>query len=188
VEVPFQGTEAAVAVGCGVCLGLASLGFVPLLKWPNDVALILDGRPCKVCGCLLEERGGVLLAGIGVNVASCPEASAMRVEAALAPCSLAQVQPDKPLPDISLVWKAIVNGIFAVYTNKDDECGGWLALANRLLLWRGQAVELEDGPSSCAGRLSGIGPAGEIVIERLGQQCRRLSGGLALARGSQEEG
>lgn len=188
MEAPFLGTEAAVAASCGVCLGLASLGYEPRLKWPNDVAVLAQGRFGKVCGTLLEERGDVLLAGIGVNVASCPERGVLRERTALPACSLAQALPGRPLPELGAVWEAIVNGIYAVYTDKADECGGWLALANRLLLWRGRAVELEDGPSSVAGRLSGIGPAGEIVVEQDGRQIRRLSGSLAPARGSQEEG
>ena len=188
MEAPFLGTEAAVAASVGVCLGLARLGFDPRLKWPNDVALMVQGQPCKVCGTLLEERGGVLLAGIGVNVASHPAPDALRGEAALVACSLAGALPGHPVPAPAEVWEAIVNGIYAVYTDIADECGGWLALANRLLLWRGLEVELEDGPSSLAGRLRAIGPAGEIVIEKDGRQFRRLSGSLGPARSGLAKG
>lgn len=37
-------------------------------KWPNDVLINAE----KVAGCLIEDDGDCFLAGIGVNVASCP--------------------------------------------------------------------------------------------------------------------
>ncbi len=40
------------------------------VKWPNDI--VLDNR--KLCGILVEERGGRVLVGIGVNLVSAPEA------------------------------------------------------------------------------------------------------------------
>ncbi len=52
------------AVGVGVADGLAALGFVPQLKWPNDI--LLAGK--KTGGILLEARGAAVVAGVGLNV------------------------------------------------------------------------------------------------------------------------
>ena len=44
------------------------------VKWPND--LLLDGR--KIGGILVEERPGLVLAGLGLNLAWAPDAASLR--------------------------------------------------------------------------------------------------------------
>jgi BirA family biotin operon repressor/biotin-[acetyl-CoA-carboxylase] ligase len=44
--------------------GFESLGYATRMKWPNDI--LLDDK--KICGVLVEERGGRLVAGVGVNL------------------------------------------------------------------------------------------------------------------------
>ena len=68
VTPPFDGSSAAPAVGLLAAEALGALGWHVRIKWPNDLVLHMAGVPRKVAGILLEERGGVLLAGIGVNV------------------------------------------------------------------------------------------------------------------------
>jgi biotin-(acetyl-CoA carboxylase) ligase len=62
------GVAAAEAVG----QALASVGGRVGLKWPNDVVAWVGehrpDRPPKIAGCLVEVKGGVALAGIGINV------------------------------------------------------------------------------------------------------------------------
>ncbi|MBD5539525.1 MAG: biotin--acetyl-CoA-carboxylase ligase, partial [Desulfovibrio sp.] len=69
---------------------LGALGWPVAIKWPNDLVLETHTGPRKVAGILLEERGGTLLAGIGVNVASHPPAETLRAGAALEAASLAE--------------------------------------------------------------------------------------------------
>lgn len=57
-------------VGLAVRQSLASSGHTFLLKWPND---ILNENGQKVSGTLIQSYNDMLLVGIGVNVASCPE-------------------------------------------------------------------------------------------------------------------
>lgn len=78
---PFDGTAASPVVGFLLALALREEGWPVELKWPNDLVLnAIGGVPRKLAGILLEERGGILLAGIGVNVAGAPPATAMREE------------------------------------------------------------------------------------------------------------
>lgn len=61
---PFDGTAAAPVMGMLLAQGLRQGGWPIWLKWPNDLVLCgADGIPRKLAGILLEERGGVLLAG-----------------------------------------------------------------------------------------------------------------------------
>ncbi|MDR2123686.1 MAG: hypothetical protein LBP38_01730 [Desulfovibrio sp.] len=76
----FKDDTAAVAVGLLVCGEFRKLGFPLSLKWPND--LLVEQR-AKVGGMLVEERDGVVIAGLGVNTAEAPGAELLREEHAL---------------------------------------------------------------------------------------------------------
>jgi BirA family biotin operon repressor/biotin-[acetyl-CoA-carboxylase] ligase len=76
VETP-EAIVLPLVVGLGVARGLDTLGVQTLLKWPNDL-LCVDGR--KVAGVLLEglSEGWLIswiVAGVGVNVRSAPDAT-----------------------------------------------------------------------------------------------------------------
>ncbi|MGM0453274.1 MAG: biotin--[acetyl-CoA-carboxylase] ligase [Thermodesulfobacteriota bacterium] len=60
---------ASLMAGDIVATVLEKLGVHARIKWPND--LIVDNR--KICGILVEDRGGKSIAGIGLNLASKPE-------------------------------------------------------------------------------------------------------------------
>lgn len=79
-------------VACGVPEAELSL------KWPNDV--LLKGR--KLAGILLETAGeGALVIGIGVNIASAPQADAIE-SGALPPIALAELLETPPTPEALL--------------------------------------------------------------------------------------
>ncbi|WP_159975943.1 MULTISPECIES: biotin--[acetyl-CoA-carboxylase] ligase [unclassified Novosphingobium] len=70
---PGDPSPASLALLTGLAVHEALSVFVPegrdlLLKWPND--LLLGGG--KVAGILLEMTGGVVIVGIGVNLANAP--------------------------------------------------------------------------------------------------------------------
>lgn len=59
--------------GAAAARGLATLGLLPRLKWPNDVQLLVEGAPRKVAGILTEMsseggRVGHVVVGLGLNV------------------------------------------------------------------------------------------------------------------------
>lgn len=73
-DVPEPESLLPVFIGYLVCEFLASRGVTAGFKWPND--LIVAEK--KVGGILLEERGGRLVAGMGINLASAPDAEKLR--------------------------------------------------------------------------------------------------------------
>ena len=76
----FAGDAASLVVGYVAARALRLLGFPVSLKWPNDI--VLD-QTDKVGGILLEERDGVLLAGLGLNLSEAPPDSLLRESRAL---------------------------------------------------------------------------------------------------------
>jgi BirA family biotin operon repressor/biotin-[acetyl-CoA-carboxylase] ligase len=157
------------AASLSLVIGLAALEAVEAaagrrldvtVKWPND--LLLRGR--KLAGILLEGaadadgRCAWLVAGLGVNLASHPDATA-HASASLAEAGLDEVTPDaflaaylaalsRHLP----IWRA--KG-FAPFRNP------WLARAAGL----GRAVSLRVGDVEHHGLLADLGLDGSILIE-----------------------
>ncbi len=179
---PFLGTEAAVALGAWIARALRDLGFPCLLKWPNDIVLAgaaADGGPGKVCGILLEERAGVLLAGIGINVASCPSQGDLRDGAAVGAASLGAWTRARGMehPDCVELWKTLVNRVLSFYS-QNSAPDLWRETATGLLLWRGETVVLEDGDLIARGSICGLGPGGELMLSSRGNIRQFLSGGI----------
>ena len=72
---------------------LEGSGLAASIKWPND--LLVSGR--KVGGILMEERSGIVIAGVGVNLAAAPPAEKLRHPLALPAGSLREFGP-QPTP------------------------------------------------------------------------------------------
>ena len=89
----LRGDAASLVVGGLLVRAFARLGFPLSLKWPND--LLLE-ESAKVGGLLLEERDGVILAGLGINLAEAPPAALMRADRAT---RAAVLLPHHALPD-----------------------------------------------------------------------------------------
>lgn len=164
VTPPFDGSSAAVAVGVLVAEALGALGWHVRIKWPNDLVLQRGGRPRKVAGILLEERGGILLAGIGVNVLSHPPDADLRPDAALGAACLAE-SGEGPLPEASGLWECLVRRMVSAYTQARIFAATWRGRAEALLLWRGETVMVVDGRATLKGRLAGLRPSGALWLE-----------------------
>lgn len=184
---PFDGTAASPVVGLLLALALREEGWPVELKWPNDLVLrVMGGVPRKVAGILLEERGGILLAGIGVNVKDAPPETAMRRESALAAASLAQAASELGLavPPSELLWQRLVKHMHSSYNNGLSHPGQWKTHTEQLLLWRGREVELHDERQSTRGRLVGLTTAGGLCLRVNGKLEEFLSGSLRLTEAS----
>lgn len=165
VSPPFDGGAAAAAVGLLAAEALAALGWKARIKWPNDLVLFEEETPRKVAGILLEERGGVLLAGIGVNVLSHPPAEALRAEAALEATSLAESGSGATVPPAPELWTRLVNHMLSAYTDARIFARTWRGRAEALLLWQGREVTVTDGQAVLKGRLAGLWPSGALRLE-----------------------
>lgn len=184
---PFDGTAASPLTGLLLALALRKEGWPVQLKWPNDLTLsVIDGVPRKLAGILLEERGGILLAGIGINVKGAPPTTAMREESALAAASLAQAASalNLEVPPAELLWQRLVKRMHSSYTNDLTYPGQWKSHIEQLLLWRGREVELHDERQCTRGRLVGLTTAGGLCLRVNGKLEEFLSGSLRLTEAS----
>ncbi len=182
VTAPFTCNGAAVALGAWLAMGLRGLGYPCLLKWPNDVVLPGENGsgPRKVCGILLEEREGILLAGVGINVASAPAPEDLRERAALAAGSLSAYARCHGLaqPVCGELWKSLVNSVLSFYSDNCRVNDLWRETATGLLLWRDEPVVLEDGDRSVQGLILGVGSDGELILSSRGTVRHFLSGSI----------
>jgi BirA family biotin operon repressor/biotin-[acetyl-CoA-carboxylase] ligase len=130
------------------------------LKWPNDV--LVQGR--KIAGLLLEahpssdgELGFVVL-GIGINIASHPEAA--RYPA----ISLAAIDP--AIPSVESVLRRLSTALGATLAFWRDV--GFPAILDR---WTtrahglGEPIVVTTGPGSVMGVFQGLAPDGALLVE-----------------------
>lgn len=222
---PFTHTAAAPAVGGLMAWALNAAGAPVRMKWPNDIVAFVPadadpateagsgqgnalpeaetpaprprGRWRKVGGILIEERHGVVIAGIGLNLCSAPPDAALRRDHALPAGALGRIFPrqetaDSGWPRPAALWARLAAHMFLQY--KTWVCGeDWLDLAERHLAFRGRPVSLVDDegstPESVRGILDGLDASGGLRLTCLsagdGTRARPdarvfLSGGLRL--------
>lgn len=175
---PFSNGAASVAVGLLLVESLSQLGFPVRIKWPNDVVLESEFGPRKIAGILLEERAGILLAGIGINITSCPSKDELRPDAALDAGCLAEFSAGISLPTAEKLWSRLVNCIISVYNNARTFADTWRLRAEAFLLWKSRIVIVADGQIEHKGRLAGLSPSGGLLLETKNgiQEC--FSGSL----------
>lgn len=178
---PFDGSAAAPALGALLCEALLGMGWPVRLKWPNDIVVCApEAAPRKLAGMLLEERGGVLLAGIGINVLWAPPAGLMRADAALEAISLADLDAERAIPPqtAEALWQTLVKRMLSAYVNSHSFPEEWQSRAEALLLWRGENVELRDDGSIVRGWLAGLGPSGGLCLNINGRLEEFVCGSL----------
>ena len=130
------------------------------LKWPNDLML----GEHKVGGILVEERGGAVLAGIGLNLAWAPGPDLLR-ESWSVPAGCLRGQG--PLPGPVLLWTRLVEKAKSCYEsvfacNHHSEI---IELIQSRLAWLEQAVAVTGAEGqSLRGRIVGLSPDGGLVV------------------------
>jgi BirA family biotin operon repressor/biotin-[acetyl-CoA-carboxylase] ligase len=154
-------------------------GWDLLLKWPND--LLLDGG--KTAGVLLEARRGLVVAGVGLNLGLAPGV---------------ERGPDQPpaaalpgAPPPLELWSELVKSINLRYNGKimPWTMAETVAAAEKRL-WRRNGLIRVLAPASeppadsaeLAGRLTGLGPCGELLLND-GRRLWRIWSGTLLPGG-----
>lgn len=178
----LRGDAASVVTGFILVRALRNLGFPLSLKWPND--LLLNGR-AKVGGILLEEKDGVMLAGLGLNLYEAPDANGLRENTAVPAAVLlpqtdeAAGRTDEPLAPFPL-WRLLLCNSILEYGNSvaGREPGMVLEDASACLAWRQEPIRLTDAgevPAVCLG----LGPGGGILLRlENGEEREFFSGSL----------
>jgi BirA family biotin operon repressor/biotin-[acetyl-CoA-carboxylase] ligase len=134
------------------------------LKWPNDV--LWNGR--KVGGVLVEERGGVAVVGMGLNLASAPPESALREGHAMPAASFRDIGPAggrEPTP-LALSW-ALVQRMQMTYRNtlRQTNPENFLKSLSRRMAWMGREAILDQGRERVRGTLVGLAPDGGLILQ-----------------------
>lgn len=172
-RMPLEGVMcsqgASVVLGFLFCRAFAALGWDIKLKWPND--LILDR--CKVGGILLEERNGVLMAGIGLNINSSPPEDLLRAGHAISATALCGHGPaPEKITQTGLLklWSALVQEALMAYKNKV------LALENKtifetaqdFLAFKNEQVKISEPDTTqnqtIQGRVAGLTRDGSLRL------------------------
>ena len=170
---------------------LGAMGVAVDIKWPND--LIQDGR--KVGGILLEERGGAVMAGVGLNLGHAPEMPDLKAEgnrarpfpagALRAGTSPLNARP----PAVLNVWLELVKQITLSYEQDLRRLppARRPALLESCLAFKGLEVAVSEPgfadsaphPSehSISGVINGLGPRGELRLLLSSGQERLLHSG-----------
>lgn len=156
----------------GYCLaGFLRFKKIPVgIKWPNDILL----GNVKIGGVLVEERRGVSLAGIGLNLASSPPPVLLREDHAVPAGHLHEA--GHTFSPLSL-WCDLVDFMRICY----ETCliqgppSNVAALVEPLLCWLGQEAVIREGAESpWSARILGLAPDGSLRVKPAGGAGERL--------------
>ncbi|MCL1889728.1 MAG: biotin--acetyl-CoA-carboxylase ligase [Desulfovibrionaceae bacterium] len=178
----FSGPSASVILALLLLEAFAELGLSLKIKWPNDLVLKNGGGYGKLGGILLEERGGVMLAGLGINCRHLPPPGMLREDASLPPARLPEGFAWKtPLR----LWSKLAENIKTVYKGFLNSPPADLpGRAEARLLWLRRDIRLTDGERSISGEFIGLSPRGGLILRPHGAYERGAreftSGGIAL--------
>ena len=155
------GDMASIAVGYCIREALHGMGIPTLLKWPNDLLLCEREQPQgKLCGLLLEEREGRLLAGLGLNCRTAPGKDVLRKDTAVSAIALPAF--DTPL---CLFWKNLLTRIQETYglQIKNASPETIRQLAEGCLAWKGLPVQTDD--AEITGTVAGLATDASLLLE-----------------------
>lgn len=172
---PFDTAPAAIAMGALLAVALSDFGCKIRLKWPNDLVLVRKNFMGKLGGILLEENQDVILAGIGLNLLCTPECEGPG--SSLPAASLVDACVDV-LPATAPLWQAIVKHIHSLYKNAVFFSHIWKNLADELLLWRNELVEVTDGGETASGIFLGMSDDGCAMLEANGSVVALANGAM----------
>jgi BirA family biotin operon repressor/biotin-[acetyl-CoA-carboxylase] ligase len=161
-------------VGWMLAEAFSELGVELEIKWPND--LLWRGR--KTAGILVEERGGVTVVGVGLNLANAPKAEALRADSAVQAVSFNEAGLD--LPPLAL-WTRLVTFCQNCYKNLLRTAGpqDFLQKFSRWMAWTGRMATVRE--SDCApyqARIIGVAEDGGLRIRRDGAEHIIYSGSV----------
>ncbi len=129
----FATEYAAPAFGALMACAFRRMGVAVKVKWPNDILVDIGGILHKAGGILLEEKGGILLVGFGLNLIWAPPVSALREDYAFPAGTFTTMLGAKQaqlgaLPPTPAGWgKLLVRTLFFLYHTQSKEEERWWA-------------------------------------------------------------
>ncbi|WP_027722819.1 biotin--[acetyl-CoA-carboxylase] ligase [Maridesulfovibrio zosterae] len=161
-------------VGYLTCNALKDIGVNTQLKWPNDI--LIDGK--KAGGILIEERGGTVMVGIGLNVANAPEREQLRVDHAV-PAGRINTEEMQlgPLETWIELIKYFKKNFDSIVSSQDAD--SFLYELADQLVWFGKEVKIVDGPDGVdRGVICGLRSDGGLVVDKDGVKHEIYSGSV----------
>lgn len=148
-EAQKLGHLVSMATALSLVRALADIDVAAAVKWPNDI--LVHGR--KAGGILIEEKQGVFMAGIGVNIGKKPENSTMEHFFHLPAGCLDSSGVGLDLFDI---WGRFLQRIKDRFPVMTADPAAVVREVNTVLAWKDEAVVLEetgsvDGPAVVLG-------------------------------------
>jgi len=152
---------ASLLAGYLVASSLESFGADIRIKWPND--LLADDR--KICGILVENRGGRLVVGIGVNIAYAPPKQSLTDEFAL---------PAVCLDDLGIHISALQLFLHLAETGRKRlesivrslTPEQFVMQVRKRLAWQGRTVTIRRSfHEAVSGQIIGIAADGGLIVK-----------------------
>jgi len=154
----------------GLAVSLAIEDFSPLLngririKWPNDV--MADSR--KLCGIIAVADGEAVHIGIGVNVSQKEFPPQLQNKAgSISLASGADIDPQARFALLEKILQRLYTELEASVTDGGD-AAAWRGRVEARLYKNGERAAFAQGAADSGalikGRLSGIGPDGELLL------------------------
>lgn len=144
-----------------------TLGLETRIKWPNDV--LVRGR--KLSGILIQSRGDMAVAGIGLNVLSRPAdlpdgATSLRAETG----------QEVDLDHLLHLLLAAIDDRYQLLLRGD--IGNLIGRVDGRLHLRGERVTLRDGDRTLLGQIIGLRDDGALLLDVDGESRAIVSGEL----------
>lgn len=171
---------APVLVGACLSAALYDRGFPTRVKWPND--LLVGDR--KIGGILLEERAGRIMAGIGINFASAPDAALLRRDHAVPAASLGVFGV---VPGAVTLWSELVKSGQTCYLQcvALSDTNAVSRFVEQHLAWLGREVFVRESETDgFRARIIGLAEDGGLRLRQIdsvpGQDLTLHSGSISL--------
>ncbi|WP_051176884.1 biotin--[acetyl-CoA-carboxylase] ligase [Halodesulfovibrio aestuarii] len=172
----FANELGSLVIGLLLASALQKLDYNAHIKWPNDI--LVDDK--KIGGILLEERSGVLVAGIGLNVHSHPPTERLRNEWAVPADCLCK--KEQPVPVLQL-WQTLVDYMHFCYNSLVVQytTAKLISSVEKQLAWLGRNVWIHGSDLiNRSGRIMGISQDGGLRIRQKNGEKIIHSGSISL--------
>lgn len=151
-----QWPRLALATGLAVAEALEEFGVQAAIKWPNDVWI--EGR--KVAGILVEAGQDYVIVGIGINV----HTTDFPPEIADIATSLRRALGSSPPRD--QVLEAVIRRFAVRHGRIGEDFPHLVESINQRCILSGHRVMLSTPHGPMSGVVTGISPAGELLLQR----------------------
>jgi BirA family biotin operon repressor/biotin-[acetyl-CoA-carboxylase] ligase len=161
----------SLVIGYAVIRVLQELGLPARLKWPNDI--MIGGK--KAGGILIQNRRGISVAGVGLNLASAPDPASLRADHAI-PATHLEAAGHQTAP-LSLWERLVDRGGYFMEQVLGDDVPSVIARIQAQMSFVHQTVRVDDhSGGTYHATLMGLSEDGGLVLG-VGNETRTIRSG-----------